>query len=94
MFTISQEEYDKALTIIAKRNQYNKQYYQKRKQQQENTEVKKTGRKPIEEITPERALLTLQKYKLKCQRQKQEQTVEQLKAHINKLFKKLKEKMP
>ena len=53
MSTISQEDYNKALTIIAKRNQYNKQYYQKRKQQQENTEVKKTGRKPIEEITPE-----------------------------------------
>jgi len=42
MTLISQEDYDKALTIISKRNESNKQYYQQRKQQQENTEVKNT----------------------------------------------------
>ena len=114
--TLSKEEYDKALKIIMKRHQYNQQYYQKRKQQhqQEQKETKKTGRKPIEDIAQERAIHTLQKYKLKCQRQKKEQqqlrtksgvlelkdllsadqTIEEMKATINQLFKKIKEKMP
>ena len=93
---LSKEVYDKALKIIMQRHKYNQQYYQKRKlqHQQEKNETKKTGRKPLEEISQERALHTLQKYKLKCQRHKKEETVEELKATINQLFKKLKEKMP
>ena len=93
---ISKDDYDKALQILMKRNQYNKQYYQKRKEQhqKETKELRKSGRKPIEEVTPERAKVILEKYKLKCKRQKREPTVEELKANINQLFKKLKEKMP
>ena len=93
---LSKEDYDKALQIVMKQKQYNKQYYQKRKEQhqKETKELRKSGRKPIEEVTPERAKVILEKYKMKCKRQKREPTVEELKTNINQLFKKLKEKMP
>jgi len=96
MSLVSQEEYDKALLLIKKRMQYNKQYYQKRKQNKVEKEeaVKPCGRKPIEDLTPERALDILQKYKLKCKRQKKEPTKEELNSQITKLFSKLKEMMP
>ena len=93
---LSKEDYDKALQIVMKQKQYNKQYYQKRKEQHqiETKEMKTAGRKPIEEVTPERAKVILEKYKMKCKRQKRETTVEELKTNINQLFKKLKEKIP
>ena len=93
---ISKDDYDKALQILMKRNQYNKQYYLKRKEQhqKETKELRKSGRKPIEEVTPERAKVILEKYKMKCKRVKREPTVEEIKSSINQLFKKLKDKMP
>ena len=88
------EDYKKAVEIIRKRQEYNKQYYAKKKNEQ-NESKKKCGRKPIEEITPERAIETLQKYKLKCQNQnKKLNTPEEIKTEINKLFAKLKTMIP
>ena len=91
------QDYDKAVLIIRNRQEYNKQYYAKRKEQ---TETKnKSGRKIIDEITLERAEETLSKYKIKCQkRQEQRQvplnTIDEIKAEINRLFVKLKTLMP
>lgn len=87
-------EYKKAVDIIRKRQEYNRQYYERRKKQQ--TEPKHIcGRKPIIEITQEKASETLQKYRLKCQKQnKKLNTPEEIKQEINKLFAKLKALTP
>ena len=81
---LSKEDYDKALQIVMKQKQYNKQYYQKRKEQhqKETKEMKTAGRKPIEEVTTERAKVILEKYKMKCKRVKREPTVEEIKSSI------------
>jgi hypothetical protein len=87
-------EYQKAVDMIRKRQEYNRQYYERRKKQQ--TEPKQIcGRKPIIEITQEKASETLQKYRLKCQKQnKKLNTPEEIKQEINKLFAKLKALTP
>jgi hypothetical protein len=87
-------EYQKAVDMIRKRQEYNRQYYERRKKQQ--TEPKHIcGRKPIIEITQEKASETLQKYRLKCQKQnKKLNTPEEIKQEINKLFAKLKALTP
>ena len=61
-------EYKKAVEIIRKRQEYNKQYYANRNKNQSEPK-KKCGRKPIAEITPERAEEILRKYKAKQQNQ-------------------------
>ena len=88
------EDYKKGVDIIRKRQEYNKQDYEKRKKQQQQSKHK-GGRKVIEEITPERALETLEKYKLKCKNQKKTlKTPGDIKQEINRLFAKLKTMMP
>ena len=88
------EDYKKGVDIIRKRQEYNKQYYEKRKKQQQQSKHK-GGRKVIEEITTERALETLEKYKLKCKNQKKTlKTPGDIKQEINRLFAKLKTMMP
>ena len=88
-------EYKKAVEIIRKRQEYNKQYYASRKKNQSEPK-KKCGRKPIEEITQERAEEILRKYKAKQQNQnkKKLETPEEIKQEINKLFIKLKSITP
>jgi hypothetical protein len=89
------EDYKKAVDMLKKRQEYNKQYYAKKKKETDPTQIKKCGRKAIEEITPERAAEALQKYKLKCQKQsKQLNTAEEIKQEINRLITKLKKMMP
>lgn len=90
----SDEDYKKGFDIIKKRQEYNKQYYEKRKKQQPQPK-NKSGRKAIEEITPERASETLEKYRLKCKNQnKTLKTPGEVKQEINRLFAKLKTMMP
>ena len=50
--TLSQEDYNRALYIIQKRQEYNEEYYQKRKENKENKEepTKPKGRKPTKDI--------------------------------------------
>ena len=88
------DDYNKAAEIIRKRREYNKNYYANKKQEP-TTPKKNSGRKVIEELTPERAAETLRKYKRKCQsRNTKLNTPEEIKQEITKLFTKLKKMMP
>ena len=88
------DDYNKAAEIIRKTREYNKTYYANKKQDH-STPKNNSGRKVIEELTPERAAEILRKYKLKCQsRNAKLNTPEEIKQEITKLFTKLKKLMP
>ena len=89
------DDYNKAAEIIRKTREYNNNYYAAKQKQEPSTPKKNSGRKVIEELTPERAAETLRKYKLKCQsRNTKLNTPEEIKQEITKLFTKLKKLMP
>lgn len=93
--TSDEDDYKKGVDIIRKRQEYNKQYYEKERKKQQPQPKNKSGRKAIEEITPERASETLEKYRLKCKNQnKTLKTPGEVKQEINRLFAKLKNMMP
>jgi len=87
--SLSELEYQKALRIFQKRQEYNKNYYSRKKAEKATLDM---GRKPknVEEIDEQQASHILQQYKNKTiKRKKLSNDVDALKETIQKLQDKL-----
>ena len=89
MSIISETEYQKALTIFKKRQEYNKAYYAQKKK--ERTVEPQRGRKPmtVDELDAKQASHILLQYKSKNKRKKQLNDVDSIRNEIENLQKKL-----
>ena len=87
MSILSDIEYQKALTIFKKRQEYNKGYYAQKKS--ERTQEPQKGRKPMTEIDDEKASHILQQYRNKNKTKRKLNDIESIKNEIEKLQQKL-----